>query len=109
MLRVTELKQWDVVDISNGKNMGAIKDIEIDLSTGVVVAITVSSTESMFGIFGKNNELAIPWKNIVKVGEDVVLVSTENNNIAQEQEWGEEKKHPRRYYKNNEELDEKDE
>ncbi len=109
MLRVTELKQWDVVDVSNGKNLGAIKDIEIDLSTGVVVAITVSSTESMFGIFGKNNEMAIPWRNIVKVGEDVVLVSTEKNNVEQAQEWGSDKKPSKRYYKNNEEFDEKDE
>ena len=28
----------------------------------------------MLGIFGKDEEIIIPWKKIKKVGEDVILV-----------------------------------
>jgi len=79
MIKVSELKQWDVVSITSGKNLGSIKDIEIDLENGTVAAITVAGTDNMFSLFSKNGDLVIPWENIVKVGEDVVLVETDRS------------------------------
>jgi sporulation protein YlmC with PRC-barrel domain len=28
----------------------------------------------MLGFFGRDEEIIIPWRNIVKIGEDVILV-----------------------------------
>ncbi|EJS71083.1 YlmC/YmxH family sporulation protein [Bacillus cereus BAG2X1-3] len=64
----------DVINISDGKRLGNIGDVEIDMNTGKVQAIIISKQARMLGMFGKDVEIVIPWKEIVKIGEDVILV-----------------------------------
>ena len=56
------------------KRLGNIGDIEIDMNTGKIESIIISKQARMLGIFGKDIEIVIPWKEIVKIGEDVILV-----------------------------------
>jgi YlmC/YmxH family sporulation protein len=41
---------------------------------GGIASIIVPGTSKFFGLFGVGEELVIPWRNIVKIGVDVVLV-----------------------------------
>jgi YlmC/YmxH family sporulation protein len=74
MVKISDFQIKDVVNISDGKKLGNIGDIEINLQTGKVEAIIISGAGKILGFFGKDEDVVIPWKNIIKIGEDVILV-----------------------------------
>lgn len=74
MMNISEFQVKDVVNVSNGKKLGSIGDIDINVTTGKIQAIVIGGTGKVFGFFRKEEEIVIPWRNIVKIGEDVILV-----------------------------------
>jgi YlmC/YmxH family sporulation protein len=74
MVRISDLRSRDVVNILDGKKLGHIYDIELDLEVGKVVAIILPGRLRGFSIFAKREEIVIPWKKIVRIGRDVILV-----------------------------------
>jgi YlmC/YmxH family sporulation protein len=74
MVRISEFQLKDVVNVADGKKLGNIGDIEINLQTGKIDAIIISGSGKILGFFGKDEDVIIPWKNILKIGEDVILV-----------------------------------
>jgi YlmC/YmxH family sporulation protein len=74
MIRISEFQMKDVVNISDGRKLGNIGDIDINLKTGRIEAIIIVGTGKVLGLFGKDEEVTISWKNILKIGEDVILV-----------------------------------
>lgn len=74
MISISEFQIKDVVDVSSGKKLGTIGDIDINVSSGKIQAIIIGGTGKMMGFFGKEEEMIVPWRNIVKIGEDVILV-----------------------------------
>ncbi len=73
-MRISEFQAKDVINISDGKKLGNIGDIEIDVRTGAIQSIVLYGSGKYFGIFGKDEEVVIPWNQILKIGEDVILV-----------------------------------
>lgn len=74
MVRISQFQIKDVVNVSDGKKLGNISDIEININNGKIEAIIISGSGKIFGLFGKEEEIVIPWRNILKIGEDVILV-----------------------------------
>lgn len=74
----------DVINISDGKRLGNIGDIEIDMKTGKIFSVIISKQARMLGIFGKDVEIVIPWEEIMKIGEDVILVRVNSVNSVTE-------------------------
>lgn len=74
MISISEFQIKDVVNVSNGKKLGSIGDIDINVTTGKIQAIILGGSGKVLGFFGKEEEMIIPWRNIVKIGEDVILV-----------------------------------
>lgn len=74
MFRISEFQMKDVVNIADGKKLGNISDIDINLKTGKIEAVIIVGTGKVLGLFGKDEEVLISWKNILKIGEDVILV-----------------------------------
>jgi YlmC/YmxH family sporulation protein len=74
MVRISEFQVKDVVNISDGRKLGNIGDIDINLKSGKIEAIIIIGSGRVLGLFGKEEEVIIPWKNILKIGEDVILV-----------------------------------
>lgn len=74
MVRISEFQVKDVVNISDGRKLGNISDIEINLDTGRIETIIISDSGRLLGFFGKEEETIIPWHQIVKIGTDVILV-----------------------------------
>lgn len=64
----------DVVNVANGKKLGNIGDIDINVQTGIINAVIIGGTGKVLGFFGREEDIVIPWKNILKIGEDVILV-----------------------------------
>ena len=80
MIPISELQTKDVVNVSDGKRLGNIGDIDINLSTGKIDSIIISSSGKVLGFFGRDEEVSVPWKNIVKIGSDVILVRVTTDN-----------------------------
>lgn len=74
MIRISDLWARDVVNVLDGKKLGHIEDIELDLELGKVVAIILPGFPRGFAIFAKREESVIPWGKIVRIGRDVILV-----------------------------------
>ncbi|MED3552270.1 YlmC/YmxH family sporulation protein [Cytobacillus praedii] len=81
MIKISEFQLKDVVNVSNGKKLGNIGDIDINIQTGKIDAVIIGGTGKVLGFFGRDEDIVIPWKNILKIGEDVILVRHKDNNM----------------------------
>ncbi|MDF2571225.1 MAG: sporulation protein YlmC/YmxH family [Sporomusa sp.] len=73
-----DLKLKEVINVIDGKRMGNITDIEIDVESGRLTAIVVPGVGKFLGLFGRNEDVVIPWDKINKIGMDVILVEAGN-------------------------------
>ena len=73
-MRISELQQKDVVSVTDGKKLGPIANIDINLKTGMIESIIIQENGNWKGWFSRGGEVTIPWKDLVKIGNDVILV-----------------------------------
>lgn len=78
IMLLSDLQKKDVINISDGKKIGNIIDIKIEESTGNISSLVVETNKSLFNIFMNREEFDITWKQIQKIGEDVILIKIEN-------------------------------
>lgn len=74
MTRISDFQIKDIVNIADGKKLGNMTDLEINTTTGKIEAIVVSNSSRWMGLFGRDQEIVIPWHKIKKIGTDVILV-----------------------------------
>lgn len=84
MIKISEFQMKDVVNVANGKKLGNIGDIDINVQTGKINAVIISGAGKVLGFFGREEDIVIPWKNILKIGEDVILVRHQDSVIAKD-------------------------
>jgi hypothetical protein bcoam_08110 len=72
-MRISDLQTKDVVNKNDGRNIGRIIDMDI-LENGTINYFVVEPKKIIkkFNIY--NNETSIKISQIVKIGEDVILV-----------------------------------
>lgn len=70
----TELRNKEVINVLTGRLLGNVCDIIIDLRRNCVLGLMVPGAKSFFNIFKSPQEIFIPFCNICKIGEDVILV-----------------------------------
>jgi len=75
-MRISDLRLLDVVNVKDGRRLGAIKDLDLDLERGVVKGIIVPGPSTSRGFFGsgKSDDYIVPWDRVKKIGVDVILV-----------------------------------
>ena len=75
MLNTEEIRNKEVINIYDGKSMGFVCDIEINLKEGRIDGIVLPGDKSFMKIFGRyTNDYIVKWKYVKTVGEDVILV-----------------------------------
>lgn len=67
----SQLKQKDVINLNDGKNLGRICDITFTFPEGDVTGFTATGCK---GFRFSKQEVSLPFSAVVKVGEDAVLV-----------------------------------
>lgn len=73
-MRLSDLQSKDVINITDGKKVGNIIDILIE-NNGQMTTLIVEKSKFFVSMFSNKNEIEIKWKQIEKIGEDVILVS----------------------------------
>jgi YlmC/YmxH family sporulation protein len=74
LVKISEFQVKDIVNIADGRKLGNMVDLDINISNGTIEAIIVSNGGKVLGFFGKDDDMIIPWRKIKKIGTDVILV-----------------------------------
>ena len=72
--RFTELRCKEVICLSDGRRLGFIYDVQVEVPDGVICAIVVPGPCRFLGLFGRKDDFVIPWQCIKRIGPDIVLV-----------------------------------
>ena len=72
-LTFNELKCKEVVNMSDGTRLGRVIDLTFDYETSCVLGISVPGGKGA-GLFKCKADLFIPMCQVVKIGDDVILV-----------------------------------
>ena len=78
--KLTQLQCKEVICIADGKRLGFIEDVEVEIPEGRVCAIIVPGPGKMMGLGGSRHCYCIPWNCIRKIGPDIVLVDADPDN-----------------------------
>ncbi|MDA8206600.1 MAG: YlmC/YmxH family sporulation protein [Thermaerobacter sp.] len=74
MVKTSELRMKDVINVVDGRRLGLIGDLELDLEQGRVKSVVVPGSSRFLGLFGRDHDTVIDWQQIQKIGQDVILV-----------------------------------
>lgn len=78
---LSELRTKEVIDVQDGKRLGKVMDLEFcPVDSRITALVVPSETSFLQSLRGEKCGLVIPWENIRRIGDDVILVSTQNMN-----------------------------
>ncbi|MEG0178789.1 MAG: YlmC/YmxH family sporulation protein [Oscillospiraceae bacterium] len=73
-MNISDLCELEVVSLASGVNLGRIDDFMLDEVNAAITHIVLFGHSKFFGLFGRDEDITVPWNDIVKIGEDVILV-----------------------------------
>lgn len=69
-----ELRMKSVINIIDGKNLGNICDVVLEVCSGKILGFVVPGKKKWFQIFSSCENIFIPYHNICKIGVDSILI-----------------------------------
>lgn len=69
-----QLQERQVVNIADGKCLGNLKDVEINVWTGCIESLILPALNGFWNRLQNSGELVIPWHQVIRIGVDVILV-----------------------------------
>ena len=73
-MRLSELQLKEIVNVVNGKRIGMIIDVIVDEKGNINNLVLEEKRGRKFS----REEYNISWSQIVKIGDDIILVDTRN-------------------------------
>ena len=73
-MNLSDLQSKEVIDISTGKRMGTIIDVIISPDGTIHKLILENKKIARKFLSNKEEEKDIEWKQIIKIGDDIILV-----------------------------------
>ncbi|MBO7740904.1 MAG: YlmC/YmxH family sporulation protein [Clostridia bacterium] len=71
---VNALKDKEVVSVCDGRRLGYVCDLAIDLKSGRILSLIIPGDLKYFG-FKREESCVIPWCAITRIGDDIILVN----------------------------------
>lgn len=71
-MRLSDLQTKSIVSVNDGKNIGNIIDANVT-TDGTIESLVIEANKTFFSL-NRENDTEINWKDITKIGEDVILV-----------------------------------
>ena len=73
-MKFLELRQKDVINCNTGERLGFVLDLEFEIHTGQICYLLVPKSMKVLQCIGKNKIYKIPYKHIIRIGRDTILV-----------------------------------
>ena len=73
-VKFTDLHCKEVICVADGRRLGYVGDVRIELPEGTVAAILVPGPCRCMGLIASREDFVIPWHCIRRIGPDIVLV-----------------------------------
>ena len=73
-MNLSEFQNKDVINIKDGKKIGNVIDCKIELESGKIESFLIEPIRGVFSFRGSNH-IEVEYKNISKIGEDVILIN----------------------------------
>lgn len=77
--RIDELKNKQIVCVKDGYVLGFVSDIELDTENGSLTSLIIFGRLKFFGVLGREEDIIIPWSEIMVIGPETILVSTDSS------------------------------
>lgn len=71
-MRLSDLQTKEIINITSGKRLGVIIDVIVDMSGNIKSLIL---EERRGKKFSNREEYELDWKQIVKIGDDIILIN----------------------------------
>ena len=72
--KISQLQCKEVICISDGRRLGFIEDVEVEVPEGKICALIVPGPCKLLGLGPSRHDYCIPWSCIRRIGPDIVLV-----------------------------------
>lgn len=72
--RITDLHSKEVINVSDGRRLGYVDDVEVDTCTAQLVSLIIFGRSKLCGILGRTDDVVIGWKEIEVIGPETILV-----------------------------------
>ena len=80
-MNLSDLQNKEVIDIATGRRIGNIIDVVIDRK-GIIMKLILEERKPSKRLFSNSrDEISILWKQIVKIGDDIMLVDNKNKEL----------------------------
>lgn len=76
-MRVYDMRQKEVINICDGERIGEVCDICFEAESGCITDLIVPGPCRICGLFGRDHEYIIPYRCIIQIGSDVILVKVD--------------------------------
>ena len=76
-MHLSDLQTKEIIDITTGRRMGVIIDVIVD-TAGKIKSFILQ--EKRIKKFKVSEELEVTWSEIIKIGDDIILIDTRNKN-----------------------------
>ena len=76
-MRLSDLQSKKIINIEDGKNIGTIIDVNVS-ENGLIESFMIETSKSIFSL-NKETDTRVLWKDITKIGEDVILIKKHPN------------------------------
>lgn len=73
LIRSGELQRKEILNLEDGARIGYADHLVIELDTATVQALVVCGRRRLFGLLGREPDLAIPWSDVELIGEDIIF------------------------------------
>ncbi|HEY8436901.1 MAG TPA: YlmC/YmxH family sporulation protein [Haloplasmataceae bacterium] len=71
---LSTMQSKDVVNVLDGSIIGYICDLDLEPNSGQIFSIYIQPN-GIFSFFSKKEKICIGWDQIIKIGEDVIIVN----------------------------------
>jgi YlmC/YmxH family sporulation protein len=80
-MRLCDIRQKEVINICTCRSLGCVADIDIDECNGCIIAIIIPGPGKICSFLGRDTEYVIPWKCIKQIGDDIILVEIDEEEV----------------------------
>ena len=78
MMRISDIMVKEIINVKNGKKLGFITDIDLDVENGKVSSFSITGSSGNF--FSRGAEIdTVFWRDILRIGCDTIIVSIGSN------------------------------